>query len=169
MALEWAEVHKTMWVHRMRGVEPNARASYAEAWERASGEIIDAWENSVKLALQAQLDWTGLWMLRLRDEKGSPKEVVEWADQSYELLKAWTDAQLEMWNVWFASLRRFGPLEHADGFVETYKIWHNAVCESLDASAEWMRTWSEHRQRVDASGNGADGASERPLEKAAPA
>jgi hypothetical protein len=73
MALAWAEVQKTMWEHWMRGVESRIRPPQADAWERASKEIIDAWENSVKLALHAQLDLTGFWTLRLRDDKTTPK------------------------------------------------------------------------------------------------
>jgi hypothetical protein len=56
-------------------------------------------------------------------------------------MKAWTDAQLEMWNAWFANLRKFGPLEYTNAFVEVSKSWQDAVRTSLDASGDWMRTW----------------------------
>lgn len=142
MALAWAEVQKAMWERWMRGVAPGVRPSYADAWERVSAEVIDAWERSVKLALQAQLEWTGMWTLRLGEDKRSPKEVVDWSRQTYELMKAWTDAQLEMWSAWFASLRKFGPFEYTNAFVDVSKSWNDAVRTSLDASAEWMRTWT---------------------------
>jgi hypothetical protein len=168
MALAWAEVQKTMWEHWMRGVESRIRPPQADAWERASKEIIDAWENSVKLALHAQLDWTGFWTLRLRDDKTSPKEVVEWSRQTHELMQAWTDAQLEMWDAWFKSLRSFGPLEYTSAFVDASKSWQEAVRKSVDASGEWLHAWSEQGQRVGPSGNGADVAAERRSENAEP-
>jgi hypothetical protein len=168
MALAWAEVQKTMWEHWMRGVESRIRPPQADAWERASKEVIDAWENSVKLALHAQLDWTRFWTLRLRDDKTSPKEVVEWSRQTHELMMAWTDAQLEMWDAWFKSLRSFGPLEYTSAFVDASKSWQEAVRKSVDASGEWLHAWSEQGQRVGPSGNGADAAAERRSEKAEP-
>lgn len=132
------------------------RPSSAEGWERASGEIIDAWENTVKLALKAQLDWTALWTQQLGDDNGAPKEVADWSHQMYELMKAWHDAQLEMWNIWFANLRSFGPLEYTNAFVDVSKSWHDAMRKSLDASTEWAQKWpaqaaAEPPQR----GNGA--------------
>lgn len=157
MAMAWAEVQKKMWEHWMKGLDSNLRPQSAESWERASGNIIDAWENSVKLALQAQSDWTGLWARRLSDDERSPKEVVEWARQMYEMMKAWNSAQLEMWDSWFGSLRKFGPVEYTSAFVDVSKSWRDAARKSLDAEAEWMRAWSEQSQRVAAAtpnGNG---------------
>lgn len=156
----------------MRGVESRIQPPQAEAWERASREMIDAWQNSVKLALHAQLDWTGFWTLRLSDEKTSPKEVVEWSRQTYELMKAWNDAQLEMWDGWFTSVRTFGPLEYTSAFVDVSKSWREAMRKSFDASGESMRAWSEQAERGGPSGNGGNGAdvaAERRSEKAAPA
>jgi hypothetical protein len=157
MAMAWAEVQKKMWEHWMKGLESNLRPQYAESWERASGNIIDAWENSVKLALQAQSDWTGLWARRLSDDERSPKEVVEWARQMYEMMKAWNNAQLEMWDSWFASLRKFGPVEYTNAFVDVSKSWRDAARKSLDAEAEWMRAWSEQSQRVAAAAANGNG------------
>lgn len=157
MAMAWAEVQKKMWEHWMKGIESNLRPQYAESWERASGNIIDAWENSVKLALQAQSDWTGLWARRLSDDERSPKEVVEWARQMYEMMKSWNSAQLEMWDAWFASLRKFGPVEYTSAFVDVSKSWREAARKSLDAEAEWMRAWSEQSQRVAAAAANGNG------------
>ena len=157
MAMAWAEVQKKMWEHWMKGLESNLRPQYAESWERASGNIIDAWENSVKLALQAQSDWTGLWARRLSDDERSPKEVVEWARQMSDMMKAWNNAQLEMWDSWFASLRKFGPVEYTSAFVDVSKSWRDAARKSLDAEAEWMRAWSEQSQRVAAAAPNGNG------------
>jgi hypothetical protein len=168
MALAWAEVQKIMWEHWMRGVESRIQPPQPEAWDRASREIIDAWESSVKLALRAQLDWTGFWTLRLSDDKRSPKEVVEWSRQTYELMKAWNDTQLEMWGGWFTGLRKFGPLEYTSAFVDVSSSWREAVRKSFDASGEWLRARSEQAQRVGPSGNGADVAAKRRSEKAEP-
>lgn len=169
MALAWAEVQKVMWEHWMRGVESRIAPPQAEAWERASREIIDAWENSVRLALHAQLDWTGFLARRLSDDKSSPKEVVEWSRQAYDLMKAWSDAQLEMWDAWFTSVRKFGPVEYTSAFVDVSKSWQQAVRKSVDTSGEWLNAWSEQVRRVGPSGNGADGAAERSPQEAEPA
>jgi hypothetical protein len=157
MAMAWAEVQKKMWEHLMKGIESSVRPQYAESWERASGNIIDAWENSVKLSLQAQADWTGIWARRLGDDERSPKEVVEWARQMYELMKSWNSAQLEMWESWFASVRKFGPVEYTSAFVDVSKSWREAARKSLDAEAEWMRAWAEQGQRVAAAATNGNG------------
>ncbi len=158
MAMAWAEVQKKMWEQWMKGLDSGIRMQQAEAWERASQNIIDAWENSVKLSLQAQVDWTGLWARRLGDDERAPKEVIEWARQMYEMMKAWNNAQIEMWESWFSSLRKFGPVEYASAFVDVSNSWREAARKSLDAEAEWMRTWSQQSQRVAAgaasNGNG---------------
>jgi hypothetical protein len=159
IALAWAEVQKTMWERWMRGLESQMRPSYAEGWERASGEIIDAWENTVKLALKAQLDWTALWTRQLGDNNGAPKEVTDWSNQTYELMKAWHDAQVEMWNVWFENLRSFGPVEYTNAFVDVSKSWYDAMRKSLDASTEWTQTWPA-QAAAEPPARGGNGATE---------
>ncbi|HYZ16486.1 MAG TPA: hypothetical protein VE591_08800 [Candidatus Acidoferrum sp.] len=154
MALAWAEVQKAIWERWMRGLDGAARPAHAEQWERASGEIIDAWEQTVNLALKAQLDWTALWMHELSEEKGASKEISDWSRQTYELMKAWHDAQREMWSFWFGSLRSFGPVEYTNGFVDVAKTWNEAVRKSLDASTEWVESWSA-RNGAQPKSNGA--------------
>jgi hypothetical protein len=153
MALAWAEVQKKMWEQWMKGLESSVRPpQYSGAWERAASDVIDAWSASVKLALQAQLDGTTFWVRSLTADERLPKEVIEWAHQMLELMKAWNNAQREMWDAWFIGLRKFGPIEYTNAFIDVYTTWREAVRKSFDAEAAWMREWSQQLQRV--SGNG---------------
>lgn len=109
LAMTQAEVHMKVSERWMRAAEPNVPAQSVEARERASSKIIDAWENSVKVALRAQLNWVRLWMRTFGEDEEAPKEVVEWSRLTYEMMEAWTEAQLELWDAWFARLRKAGP------------------------------------------------------------
>ena len=147
MAMALAEAQKAVWERWVRTVECSVYPETADAWERASSKIIDAWVTTVKLALEAELTWVRLWMRSLSDDEGAaPKEVIEWSHLTCEMMEAWIVARQEMWDAWFAALRRVGPHEqHTTAFVEVSKTWREAACKALDASEEWMRVESAER------------------------
>jgi hypothetical protein len=148
MAMALAEAHKAVWERWVRTVECGECPETADAWERASSKVIDAWATMVKLALEAELTWVRLWMRTFSDDEGAaPKEVIEWSRLTCEMMEAWIVARQEMWDTWFATLRRVGPHEqHATAFVEVSKTWREAACKALDASEEWLRVGSAERE-----------------------
>ncbi len=147
MTLAWAKVQEKMWEQWMKGLESSrVQPQYAEVWERASNKIIDSWANTVKLALHAQLDYTRLWVHRLSEQERAPNEVVEYAQQTYEIMQAWIEAQLEMWDCWFSGMRKLGPVETTTAFIDVMKSWQEAVRKSLEAEAAWMHRWEEQTE-----------------------
>jgi hypothetical protein len=150
-ALAWADVQQKMWEYSIRGVEAVVRPQYLEAWQRSANTMIDAWANSVKLGLQAQRDLAGFWTRRVSDNERAPKEVVEWAHQSYDVAKAWNQAQQDLWDVWFVGMRNLGPMTYTGAILEVSKAWQDAARKTLDAQAEVTRKTAEQGARAAAS------------------
>jgi hypothetical protein len=118
MATAWTEVQTKLWERWTREVESSVDPQNAETWERSSSKIIDAWANSVKLALRAQLGWVALWVRTFGEDEAAPKEVIERSHLMYEMMEAWTEAQLELWDGWFASLRKVGASASTGAFAD---------------------------------------------------
>ena len=147
-AMAWADAQRKMWEYWMRTAEPVVRPPYVEAWQRSASTMIDAWENAVKLGLQAQLNWAGFFTRSVTENERAPKEIVEWAHQSYDTAKAWNEAQRELWAVPFAWLRSSGPTMYASGFLEISKAWQEAARKTLDAQADVAKRSMEEGSRV---------------------
>ena len=69
---------------------------------------------------------------------------MDWAKQSEEMMKAWTETQKKMWDNWMEAMQQTtGQNQTAEMWKETVDTWEQAVNNTLDAQAEWIRIWAD--------------------------
>lgn len=69
---------------------------------------------------------------------------MDWAKQSEEMLKNWTESQQQMWDQWMKMMAPLGTqAPGAELWQQTIDLWEKAVKESANAQADWMAMWFE--------------------------
>jgi hypothetical protein len=68
-------------------------------------------------------------------------ETMEWAKQSEEMLKTWTDAQKKVWDDCMKALQGFGKSPSTQVWEKTVDTWNQTIQKSLDAQVEGARHW----------------------------
>jgi hypothetical protein len=141
----WADVQKKMWDDMLKGTQGLWGSQPTQVWEKT----MDAWEESVKKTLDAQVEWSRLWADGFTTAKGTPTEMAEWARQGQEMIKQWAETQRRLWEGWFDMTRKLRP----SGFGANWPLegqrfvqaWQDAVQKALDTQAEWARLWTVGR------------------------
>ena len=68
-------------------------------------------------------------------------ETMEWAKQSEEMLKTWTEAQKKVWDDCMKALQGFGKSPSTEVWGKTVNTWNQTIQKSLDAQVEGARQW----------------------------
>lgn len=69
---------------------------------------------------------------------------MNWAKQSEEMMKAWTDTQKKMWDNWLDTMQKAaGQNQVAEMWQKTVDTWEQTVNSTLDAQAEWTKMWAD--------------------------
>lgn len=71
-------------------------------------------------------------------------ETMEWAKQSEEILKTWTDAQKKMWDDCTKAMQGFGKSPSAEVWAQTVDTCSQTIQKVLDAQVEAARLWAEN-------------------------
>src|SRR6266487_4845143 len=71
-------------------------------------------------------------------------ETMEWAKQSEEMLKTWTDAQKKMWDDCMKAMQGFGKSPSTEVWEKTVDTWNQTIQRFLDAQVEGARLWAEN-------------------------
>lgn len=141
----WTQAQRRLWDNWLEAVkefnglprdtDTGARDSYQQS--------LDAWEQSVKRALQAQQEWTRGWTERLLGEQEAPESAVHWVQQIQNTMRGWTQAQSQLWNAWFDSVKGMDPEEVSARWEtegqEIIRAWQEATERAQEALDEWMR------------------------------
>jgi hypothetical protein len=70
--------------------------------------------------------------------------MMDWAKQSEEMMKAWTETQKKMWDNWMAAMQQpTGQTQAAEMWQKTVETWEKSVNSTLDAQAEWTKIWAD--------------------------
>lgn len=142
MTKTWVDAQKKMWDNWLGGMQPVDKTQVVELWAKT----VSTWEEAVKNTLSAQADWTRAWVDNLKSIEGAPKEVNEWAQQAQEMNNRWSETQKQLWDSWFALVKKFDPTTlNSDWSGEGqkfYKTWQESTQQMLNTQAEWMRRWS---------------------------
>jgi hypothetical protein len=85
-------------------------------------------------------------------------ETMEWAKQSEELLKTWTDAQKRMWDECMKVMQGFGQSPSTQAWEKTVDTWDHTMQKFLDAQVEGARVWAETIAKTKGSENAAEWA-----------
>ena len=86
---------------------------------------------------------------------------MDWAKQSEEMFKAWTQAQTKMWEAYTESVSGFGKSPGKKAWEQTITAGEELVKNSLASQAEWLKTWSENFKAME----GMPGSATKALEQ----
>ena len=136
----WAEAQQNLltgWLDLVQGTEQPSRKM---AWN----ETVKAWQSAVNGTLDTQARWLRDWTGRVQVTSGSPTDLRKNVQQAQVLLLRWTEAQQQLWQVWFHLVQHLGPLLEAGSQDDEHLL--SSLQESgqaiIDAQTEWVRRWT---------------------------
>ena len=71
-------------------------------------------------------------------------ETKEWAKQSEEIFKSWSENQKKLWNEWLKVVPNFGKPPCTEIWERTVDTWSQTIQSLLDAQIQTVRQWAEH-------------------------
>ena len=141
MAKTWTESQKKMWDNWL-GSMSQEKSQVTDMWAKTVG----AWEETVKNTLNAQTDWMHMWAGNLKSLDNVPKEAAEWAAQAEEMAKQWGETQKQLWENWFAMIKKVEPVKMSADWTEegqkVFKAWQESTQKMMESQAEWVRHWA---------------------------
>jgi hypothetical protein len=142
MTKTWVDAQKKMWDNWLGSMQQVDKTQTAELWAKT----VSTWEEAVKNTLNAQTEWTRVWVDSLKSFEGMPKEVNEWAQQALEMNKHWSETQQQLWDSWFALVKKIDSAKLSSDWNEEgqklYKTWQEATQQMINTQMEWMRRWT---------------------------
>jgi hypothetical protein len=139
------------WAKQMRdmaGAWTEMQRNLLSAWTTAAQtspqqvnwpQLIDAWQSSVHQMLALQGECVRVWVENMPPES----EAAAPAQQYLRMSQQWAAAQRELWDSWFALMRRMDPTSLAEGGgadpEATLQMWQAMVQQTIDAQAEWWQ------------------------------
>lgn len=160
MVSEWTDMQKKMWDNWLQSVKGTQvpEGVGAEEWRKQYQNCLEAWENAVRQALEAQVEWTRNWAHQAADEQGAPQGMEEAMKQTQEMMKAWTEAQSKLWNAWFDSAKNMDPMHMAqhwdDEGQRVLKSWQEATERAQEAMRELSRVATQGTENVSKGSTG---------------
>lgn len=146
MVGNWTDMQHKMWDSWLQAVNTfgGQGAQGAELWKQEYRKNLDAWEKSVRQALDAQQQWARNWADKVIAEEGAPEVATRWVSKVQEMMKGWTEAQSQLWNAWFDSVKHLDPTQVADRWdsegQQVLMAWREATERAQEALTEWSQT-----------------------------
>jgi hypothetical protein len=113
-----------------------------ELWRKT----VDTWQTSVKETLDAQADWTNQWTEALAKAKGKPEEFRELANEGREQLQRWAEAERDLWQNWFKTVREINFRPEAGAGAQTegdlIQLWQDTANKMINTQADLVRRWA---------------------------
>ena len=143
----WADAQKKMWNGWFKAVQSLSPEGAGKSLEEERKKILDTWETSVDKALVAQKEWMTTWAEQLGETRGAE----EWAKQSQEVMKTWTDSQESFVKSWFEATRKIDSGQ-ADDLWETQgkqvlEAWQEAAEKALKAQEDMANLWAGEQKQ----------------------
>ena len=149
------DTQKKLWGiwHEAAGQQAS-QAELADTWRKA----VDTWEASVKNGLETQK----ATMRSLGDSASAvpalPQDLLDWAGQTQTLSSRWNEAQCELWESYFAMVRKAVPVKMLgtidDENQKLFAVWQESVEKIGAAQLAWAQVWTERATAAAPQGNG---------------
>lgn len=142
----WTDMQKQLWNNWLQTVNSfgGKGADEDAGWQQGYQKNLDAWERSVRQALDAQSQWAHNWADKISQEENTPEVVVRWVAQLQEMMKGWTEAQGQLWNAWFDSVKHLDPAQAAGRWEtegqQVLQAWKEATQRAQEALTEWSQS-----------------------------
>ena len=148
MVQNWTSMQQQMWDSWLQAVKgmggPGGAGQGLETAQEEYKKNLEAWEQAVRDALEAQSQWSRHWTEALDKDGQTPEAVTQWVKQVQEMMKAWTEAQGQLWNAWFDSARSIDPANMGANWDEegrrVLQAWQEATQRAQDALKELSKT-----------------------------
>ncbi len=99
----WTETQRRLWDQWFEAMRGGGAGS--GAWEEARAtqqRQVEAWQEAVREALERQQQWIG-------GLSGGAADPTGWATQMQQMMRAWTEAQSELWRNWLERTEKMQP------------------------------------------------------------
>jgi hypothetical protein len=173
MLRDWTEAQRKAWEGWLETLRTFQGHPASQAWEKS----LEAFKDSMNKALDAQADSARMWAETLRNwstevhettarQDGTEPQVegtrvwadslTAWAAEVEETTRSWTEAQKQLWQGWYETMKKLDPSKPAaawgDEGGDLMRIWQESVRKALETQAEWGRTWVTGQQRKGSGG-----------------
>ena len=71
--------------------------------------------------------------------------MIDWAKQTEQTFKTWTNTQQKMWNSWLEMAQQASEqaLKPNAMWQKSIDVWEQSVESTLDAQSKWTQMWAE--------------------------
>lgn len=135
----WVDAQTKTWQSWLKSAQEFDASNPTELWDKT----VDAWHDSIKGTLDAQIEGSRIWAEGLTSMEGAPKETQELAKQVEQMTKDWTSLQQQMWDNWFEVVRKADPGQLGGDWdkngANLLKTWQDMVQKMMSAQSEMMK------------------------------
>ena len=131
----WMDVQQRTWENWFKTVQSMGATQAAGMWERERERTSEAWEQSVKQAMDAQAEWMKT-MTQMMMGQGTAQKAPSMTGQSHEMMQTWATTQQQLWDSWFATARQVLDLSE------------RMLKQNLEMQQQMMQTWAQQAQQT---------------------
>jgi len=136
----WANVQMKTWESWLKAIQNSEKLEPQQLWEKT----IDAWQESVKGTLEAQVEGSRIWAESFTNIEGTPEGTADWAKQIQGMTKNWTDMQQQVWDNWFDVVKKADPSKFGVNWdtegPNMLKTWQDMAQKSMETQTEWAKS-----------------------------
>ncbi|MFQ6023510.1 MAG: hypothetical protein ACE5NW_12390 [Acidiferrobacterales bacterium] len=141
MMKSWTETQANMWDSWLNSLGGDGKSKETDAWQKT----IETWQKSVNDTLAAQLKLMQMWVDNLNSAKGNLDQVTEWVNQAEEMTRRMNDAQKELWDNCFKTLKKADlgttPASWEQEGQKIFQAWQESARQAMDTQAKWASKW----------------------------
>ena len=136
----WNTVQQKMWNNWLE----HAQGAYAQPldadqiWQQS----LETWEKSVHSTLEAQNQWSEMWVENFSNMANVPPEAVNMVKQGQAIQQNFRNSQQELWQKWFELAKKVQPatmMGGLDGDAQTaFKTWQDSMQQMVNMQSQWM-------------------------------
>lgn len=139
----WTTSQQSMWDSWIKTVQGIGSNTAGDTW----GKSVETWEESVKRVLEAQNAWTQFLAESIASVPGTNQQTTDWSKQLLDMSKRWTDTQNQLWDNWFATVKKTDPTTlvqnwNTEELQKIVQTWQESAQKALESQMELTRMWA---------------------------
>lgn len=87
--------------------------------------------------------------------------MSDWSQQMEGMFQSWSDAQKRMMEGWGENFKKMGFPQDTEVWAKSIQTWQETVEKSMQAQAEWTRSWIENLSSLEGVPEAAVKSAER--------
>src|SRR6266700_4517746 len=138
----WSETQQKLLADWLDTLRKLGGTPTLELWR----QTVDTWQNSVKETVDARAEYTRQLTETLAKAKGTPEEFRELAREGREQLQHWAEAERDLWQSWFNTVREINFRPESGAGAQTggdlMQLWRDTANKMIDTQADLVRRWT---------------------------